>query len=329
MTRRISYSEAISEAQRQEMERDPRVFLMGLVLRDPYGAAFGQTKGISSKLGNERVIDVPISENGYVGAAVGAAMAGMRPVVELQFSDFITVAMDQVVQQGANVRYMFGGQVKVPVVLRGPTGAYLSAAAQHSHSLESWFAFIPGLKVVLPSDAYDAKGLLTAAIRDDNFVLFLEHKKLFDKKMEVPEEPYLVPIGKANVTRQGEDVTIVAYSFMVTKALEAARELEKEKISAEVIDLRSVAPLDIDTVVESVKKTGKLVIVQETYRSCSVSSEVSAAVNEQAFGCLKAPVVRITAKYAPVPFAPNLEAEVLPQTKTVTEAAFRLVREGR
>jgi len=329
MTRRISYSEAISEAQRQEMERDPRVFLMGLVLRDPYGAAFGQTKGISSKLGTERVIDVPISENGYVGAAVGAAMAGMRPVVELQFSDFITIAMDQVVQQGANVRYMFGGQVTVPVVLRGPTGAYLSAAAQHSHSLESWFAFIPGLKVVLPSDAYDAKGLLTAAIRDDNFVLFLEHKKLFDKKMEVPEEPYAIPIGKANVKRKGEDVTIVAYSFMVTKALEAARELEKENISVEVIDLRSVAPLDVDTVVESVKKTGKLVVVQETYRSCSVASEVSAAVNEGAFGRLKAPVVRVTAKYAPIPFAPNLEAEVLPQTKTVVEAAFRLVREGR
>ncbi len=311
------------------MERDPRVFLMGLVLRDPYGAAFGQTKGISSKLGTERVLDLPIAENGYVGAAVGAAMAGMRPVVELQFSDFITIAMDQVVQQGANVRYMFGGQVTVPVVLRGPTGAYLSAAAQHSHSLESWFAFIPGLKVVLPADAYDAKGLLTAAIRDDNFVLFLEHKKLFDKKMDVPEEPYTLPIGKAHVKRKGEDVTLVAYSFMVTKALDAARELEKEKISAEVIDLRSVAPLDIETVVESVKKTGKLVVVQETYRSCSVSSEVSAAVSEQAFGHLKAPVVRITAKYAPIPFAPSLEAEVLPQTKAVVEAAFRLVKEGR
>ena len=264
-----------------------------------------------------------------MGAAIGAAMAGMRPVVELQFSDFITIAMDQVVQQGANVRYMFGGQVTVPVVLRGPTGAYLSAGAQHSHSLESWFAFIPGLKVVLPSDAYDAKGLLTAAMRDDNFVLYLEHKKLFDKKMEVPEETYVIPIGKANVKRQGEDVTIVAYSFMVTKAMEAARELEKEKISAEVIDLRLVAPLDIDTVVASVKKTGKLVIVQETYRSCSVSSEVSAAVNEQAFGFLKTPVVRITAKYAPVPFAPSLESEVLPQTKAVTAAALRLVREGR
>lgn len=327
--RRISYSEAISEAQRQEMEIDPRVFLMGLVLKDPYGAAFGQTKGISSKLGTERVLDMPIAENGYVGAAVGAAMAGMRPVVELQFQDFITICMDQIVQQGANVRYMFGGNVKVPVVLRAPTGGYLSAAAQHSHMLESWFAFIPGLKVVLPSDAYEAKGLLTSAMRDDNFVLYFEHKKLYDKKMDVPEEPYEIPIGKANIKRAGEDITIVAYSLMVSKAMEVAKELEKEKVSAEVIDLRSVAPLDVDTVIASVKKTGKLLVIQETYKSCSVSSEISAAVNEGAFGFLKAPVVRVTAKYAPVAFSPVLENFILPQTKDMLDAALRLCREGK
>lgn len=325
--RRISYSEAIAEAQLQEMQADKRVFLMGLVLRDPYGAAFGQTKGISSKIGIERVLDVPISENGYVGAAVGAAMAGMRPVVELQFSDFITIGMDQVVQQAANVRYMFGGQVKVPVVLRAPAGAYLSASAQHSHMLESWFAFIPGLKVVLPSDAYDAKGLLTAAIRDDNFVLYFEHKKLYDKKMDVPEEPYAIPLGKANVKRTGENLTIVAYSFMVSKAMDAAGELEKEGISAEVIDLRTVSPLDEETILESVRKTGKLLVVQETYRRCSVSSEVAAIVAEKAVRSLKAPVVRITAKDAPVPFSPVLENFVLPQTEDVVEAAKKLHKE--
>jgi pyruvate dehydrogenase E1 component beta subunit len=327
--RRISYSEAISEAQRQEMERDPKVFLMGLVLRDPYGAAFGQTKGISSCMGDERVLDVPIAEAGYVGAAVGAAMAGMRPVVELQFSDFITIAMDQVVQQAANVRYMFGGQVRVPVVLRAPTGAYLSAAAQHSHMLESWFAFIPGLKVVLPSDAYEAKGLLTSAIRDDNFVIYFEHKKLFDKKMDVPEEPYEIPIGKANVKREGSDLTIAAWSFMVTKAMDVAKELEKQKLSVEVIDMRSVAPLDVETVVKSVKKTGKLLVLQETYKSCSVASELSASVGEEAFGFLKAPVKRITAKYAPIPFTPVLENFVLPQTADAVAAALELCREGR
>ena len=246
--RRISYSEAIAEAQLQEMQRDEKVFLMGLVQRDPYGSAFGQTKGISSKLGTERIIDVPVSENGYVGAGVGAAITGMRPVVELQFSDFITIAMDQVVQQAANLRYMFGGQIKVPMVLRAPTGAYLSAAGQHSHSLESWFSFIPGIKVVVPSDAYDAKGLLTAAIRDDNFVLYLEHKKLYDKKMDVPEEAYTIPIGTAAVKRKGSDLTLVAWSFMVSKALDAASILEKKGISVEVVDLRSVSPLDEETI---------------------------------------------------------------------------------
>jgi pyruvate/2-oxoglutarate/acetoin dehydrogenase E1 component len=327
--RKISYSEAIAEAQLQEMQRDEKVFLMGLVLKDPYGSAFGQTKGISSKLGTERVIDVPVSENGYVGAGVGAAITGMRPVVELQFSDFITIAMDQVVQQAANMRYMFGGQIKVPMVLRAPTGAYLSAAGHHSHSLESWFSFIPGIKVVLPSDAYDAKGLLTAAIRDDNFVLYLEHKKLYDKKMDVPEEPYAIPLGKAAVKREGKDLTLVAWSFMVSKALEAAATLEKKGISVEVVDLRSVSPLDEETILTSVKKTGKLLVLQETYRHCSVATDVSALVAEKGFDLLDAPIRLITAKDVPIPFAPVLENFVLPQTEGVVAEVEKLLADAR
>ena len=327
--RKISYSEAIAEAQLQEMQRDEMVFLMGLVLRDPYGSAFGQTKGISTALGPERVLDVPVSENGYVGAGVGAAITGMRPVVELQFSDFITIAMDQVVQQAANMRYMFGGQIKVPMVLRAPTGAYLSAAAHHSHCLESWFSFIPGIKVVLPSDAYDAKGLLISAIRDDNFVIYLEHKKLFDKKAEVPEEPYTIPLGKAAVKRQGTDLTIVAWSFMVSKALEAAAALEKKGISAEVVDLRTVSPLDEETVLSSVEKTGKLVVFQETYRHCSVATDVSALVAEKGFDFLDAPIRLITAKDVPIPFAPVLENFVLPQTENLVAEAESLVTKAR
>lgn len=327
--RKISYSEAIAEAQLQEMERDEKVFLMGLVLRDPYGSAFGQTKGISTKLGTERVLDVPVSENGYVGAGVGAAITGMRPVVELQFSDFITIAMDQIVQQAANLRYMFGGQIKVPMVLRAPTGAYLSAAAQHSHSFESWFSYIPGIKVVIPSDAYDAKGLLISAIREDNFVLYLEHKKLYDKKMEVPEEPYTIPLGKAAVKRPGSDLTIVAWSFMVSKAMEAASELQKKGISAEVVDLRTVSPLDEETILASVEKTGKLLVLQEAYRHCSVATDVSALVAEKGFDLLDAPITLITAKDVPIPFAPVLENYVLPQIEGVIAAAEKLVKGAR
>jgi pyruvate dehydrogenase E1 component beta subunit len=322
--REISVSQAIAEAQLQEMERDPNVYLMGLVLKDPYGAAFGQTKGISSKVDPKRVIDAPISEAGYVGAGIGSAICGMRPVVEVQFSDFIMIAMDQVVNQAANLRYLFGGNISVPMVVRGPTGGYHSAAAHHSHSLESWFAHIPGLKVVLPSNAYDAKGLLIAAIRDNNFVLYLEHKKLFDKKMDVPEEPYEVPIGKADVKREGTDLTMVAWSFMVTKCLESAEQLEKEGISAEVVDLRSARPLDEQTILQSVEKTGKLLIVQEAYRRCSVASEVAAVVAEKGFEMLDTPIRRVTAKDAPIPFAPNLENHVLPQNDEIIQAALSM-----
>ncbi len=327
--RLISYSEAIAEAQLQEMERDDKVFLMGLVQRDPYGSAFGQTKGISRRLGTERVIDVPVSENGYVGAGIGAAVTGMRPVVELQFSDFITISMDQVVQQGANVRYMFGGQIKVPMVLRAPTGAYTSAAAHHSHSLEAWFSFIPGLKVVLPSDAYDAKGLLISAIREDNFVIYLEHKKLYAKKMDVPKKPYTIPLGKAAIKREGTQLTLVSWSFMVSKALEAADLLAKEGMSIEVIDLRTVSPLDEDLIITSVEKTGKLLVVQEAHRHSSVATDVSALVAEKGFDFLDAPIKLLTAKDAPIPFSPILENYLLPQTQDIVWEAHSLIVEGR
>lgn len=322
--RKLSYSEAIAEAQLQEMRRDESVFLMGLVQRDPYGSAFGQTKGISSEIGEERVLDVPISENGYVGAGVGAAITGMRPIVELQFSDFITIAMDQIVQQGANLRYMFGGQISVPMVLRAPVGAYLSAAAQHSHMLESWFAHIPGLKVVMPSDAYDAKGLLISAIRDNNLVLYFEHKKLFDKKMDVPEDPYAIPLGKALVRREGRDITIVAWSFMVSKAMDAADKLAGRGVQAEVIDLRTISPLDEETVLESVRKTGKLLIVQEGYRSCSVATEIAALAAEKGFDYLDGPVRLVTTKDVPIPFSPILENSVLPQTEDIVSGVLAM-----
>lgn len=321
----ISYSQAIAEAQLQEMQRDQSVYLMGLVLRDPYGAAFGQTKGISSVVGEERVIDAPISEAGYVGAGIGSAMCGMRPVVEVQFSDFVCIAMDQIVNQAANLRYLFGGTIKVPMVLRGPTGGYHSAAAHHSHSLESWFAFIPGVKVVLPSDAFDAKGLLISAIRDDNFVLYLEHKKCFERKTHVPEEPFTIPLGKAAVKREGHDLTLVAYSFMVVKALEAAKELEARGISVEVIDLRTVSPLDEEAILNSVAKTGRLLIVQEAYMPCSVATTVASVVVTKGFDLLDGPIGIISAKFAPIPFASNLENYVLPQTDEIVEKAQRML----
>jgi acetoin:2,6-dichlorophenolindophenol oxidoreductase subunit beta len=326
--RKLSYSQAIAEALLQTMEQDPSVFLMGLVQKDPYGSAFGQTKGISSKVGEKRVIDVPISENAYVGAGIGAAMTGGRPVVELQFSDFVTIAMDQVVQQGANIRYMFGGVFSVPMVLRLPSGAYLSAGAQHSHMLESWFTFIPGIKVVLPSNAYEAKGLLVSAIRDDNLVLYFEHKKLYATRTEVPEETYEIPLGKAGISREGSDITIVAWSYMVSKALEAASRLEERGVSTEIVDLRCTSPLDKETILSSVKKTGRLLVLQETYRPCSVASEVASIVAEEGFEFLTAPIRHVCAKHVPIPFSPVLENHVLPQTEDVVKIAEQLAGKG-
>jgi len=278
------------------------------------------------EFGPERVIDMPISELGYVGMGVGAAATGLRPVVELQFSDWITLPSDTLINQASKMRYMFGGVLSVPMVLRAPVGGYLAAAGQHSNSFESMFAHIPGLKVVLPSTPYDAKGLLKSAIRDNNTVLFFEHKKLYETKGPVPEEEYTIPIGKADIKRPGTDVTIVAYAFMVRKSLAAAEQLAQEGISVEVVDLRTVSPLDEEAILTSVKKTQRLVIVQETWRRCSVGAEVAAIVAEQALDYLDAPVVRVTAKDVPIPFSPVLENYVLPQEADIIAAVRRVLR---
>lgn len=319
---RMTMSAAIARAQREEMLRDPAVYIMGLDV-GPYGGAFGCTRGLWKEFGRERVMDMPIAEAGYVGTAVGSAMTGMRPIAELQFTDWITIASDMLVNQAANMRYTFGGSLSVPMVLRAPVGGYMAAASQHSHMFESWFAFIPGLKVVLPSNPADAKGLLKSAIRDNNPVLFFEHKKLYDLPGEVPDDPeYLVPLGKANVVREGTDVTIATYAYMVELARQAAEILEKDGIHAEIIDLRTIKPMDTETVVRSVKKTNRLCCLQETWLTCSVASELSAVVAEQAIEYLDAPIRRIGALDAPNPFSAKLENYILPSVD-------RIVREIR
>lgn len=323
--REISFSQAIVEATAEEMRRDPNVCVWGLDV-GPYGGAFGCTRGLYEEFGPERVFDMPISELGYVGLGVGAAATGLRPIVELQFSDWITLPSDALINQAAKMRYMFGGILAVPMVLRAPVGGYLAAAGQHSNSYESMFAHIPGLKVVLPSTPYDAKGLLKSAIRDNNTVLFFEHKKLYEIKGPVPEEEYTIPLGKADIKRSGSDVTVVAYAFMVRKALAAAEQLAQEGISVEVLDLRTVSPLDEEAILNSVKKTQRLVIVQETWRRCSVGAEVAAVVAEQALDYLDAPVVRVTAKDVPIPFSPVLENYVLPQEADIVAAIRRVMR---
>jgi pyruvate/2-oxoglutarate/acetoin dehydrogenase E1 component len=320
--RQISYSEAIAEAIAEEMRRDPSVVVWGIDI-GPYGGAFGATRGLYEEFGPERVIDMPVSEAGYVGAGVGAAATGIRPIIELQFSDWITIASDQLINQAANMRYMFGGVISVPLVLRAPVGGYVGAGAQHSHSFESVFAFVPGLKVVLPGTPYDAKGLLKSAVRDNNPVIFFEHKAMYEMKGEVPENEYTIPLGVADVKRPGQDVTVVTYSFMVSKSLAAAKKLAEQDIDVEVIDLRTVDPIDEETIIASVKKTNRLVIVQETWRKCSVSSEVAAIVAEKALYYLDAPILRVTGAEVPVPAAPILEEYVLPDEDRIVETIRR------
>ncbi|MGQ9626766.1 MAG: alpha-ketoacid dehydrogenase subunit beta [Anaerolineae bacterium] len=323
--RELSYSRALGEALREEMRRDPRVVVWGLDV-GPYGSAFGVTKGLYEEFGPERVIDMPISEAGYVGAAVGAAATGLRPVVELQYSDWITIASDQLINHAAKIRYMFGGELMIPMVLRAPVGGYLSASADHSQSFEAFFSHVPGLKVVMPATPYDAKGLLKSAIRDNNPVIFFEHKKLYEVKGEVPEEEYLISLGVADVKRKGNDVTIVAYSFMVSKSLAAAETLAQEGIEAEVVDLRTIDPMDEEAILASVAKTNHLVIVQETWPQCSVSSEVAATVAEKGLDYLDAPIVRVTSKDVPAPFSPVLENYVLPKEADIVEAVRKVLR---
>ncbi|WP_448593623.1 pyruvate dehydrogenase (acetyl-transferring) E1 component subunit alpha [Thermoflexus hugenholtzii] len=325
-TRALSYAEALREAMAQAMAADERVFLMGEDI-GVYGGAFGVTQGLIERFGPERVRDTPISENTIVGAGVGAALTGMRPIVEMQFMDFVTLAMEQTVLQAAKVRYMFGGKARVPLVLRLPGGSGTGAAAQHSESLEAWFVHVPGLKVAAPATPYDAKGLLLAALADDNPVIFVEHKLLYRTRGPVPEEPYLVPLGKAAVRRPGRHVTIAAYSIAVLRALEAAERLAAEGIEAEVIDLRTLKPYDAETVIASVKKTGKLLIVHEAPLLGGFGGELAAAVAQsEAFAYLEAPIVRLGGADVPIPYHPRLERAAVPQVEDIVEAARRLAR---
>ncbi|HHW47165.1 MAG TPA: alpha-ketoacid dehydrogenase subunit beta [Clostridiaceae bacterium] len=316
----MSYSKALGTAIAEEMRRDENVLCIGLDLAY-YGGAFGVTRGLAEEFGTDRIMNMPISEAGYTGLAVGAAATGLRPVVELQFGDWVTIASDQLVNQAANMRYMFGGTLSIPMVMRLPCGGGGSAGAQHSHMFESWFSFVAGLKVAAPSTPADAKGLLKTAIRDNNPVIFFEHRQCYQLQGEVPDDPeYLIPFGKADIKREGKDITIVTYSYMVHMALEAAKILEKDGISAEIIDLRTIKPLDTDTIINSVKKTNRVLCLQETWLTCSVASEVAAIISEQAFDYLDAPVKRFGSPDCPVPFAPVLENYVLPNTDKIVRA---------
>jgi pyruvate/2-oxoglutarate/acetoin dehydrogenase E1 component len=321
--REITFSEATLEAMAEEMERDERVFVMGEDIARQ-GGIFGQFKGLPQKFGADRVRDTPISETAIVGAGVGAALAGMRPVVDMHFADFITVCMDEVVNQMAKIRYMFGGQCTIPLVLRAPDGIIRSAAAQHSQSLESWFLHVPGVKVVIPSNPADAKGLLKAAIRSDDPVLYFEHKALFPTKGPVPDGDHIVPIGKANVVRQGSDVTIVSYSMMMHRVLEAAAELAGRGIEAEVIDLRTISPIDNETIFASLAKTHRLLIVHEAVKTGGVGAEIAARVAEDGLDLLDAPIARLGAPFVPVPFSPNLEKLVKISAGDIAQKAREL-----
>jgi pyruvate dehydrogenase E1 component beta subunit len=328
-TRELSYAEAIREGLAQAMQADDRVFLFGEDV-GVYGGAFGVSGDLFHKFGPDRVIDTPISELGIAGAAVGAAITGMKPVLELQFSDFVTLAMEQIVNQAAKIHFMFGGKATVPMVVRLPGGSGTGAAAQHSQSLEAWFAHVPGLKVVQPSTPHDAKGLLLAAIDDPNPVLIFEHKLLYKTKGAVPEEPYRVPIGKAAVRRAGRDLTIVGSSIMAIRAVAAAARLAGENIDAEVIDLRSLRPIDLTTIAASVRKTHRLLIVYEGVKIMGIGAEISAMIAESdAFDFLDAPIARLGGADVPLPYNPVLEKAAVPQEDDIVAAARRLVREGR
>jgi pyruvate dehydrogenase E1 component beta subunit len=333
-------AQALRQALIEEMRRDDFVVLLGEDI-GVLGGAYTVTAGLLEMFGEERVRDTPISETGIVGAAVGAAMTGLRPVAEIQFNDFLTCAMDPICNQAAKLRFMMGGQVKIPVVIRAPIGAS-GRAAQHSQSLEAWFMHTPGLKVVMPSTPYDAKGLLKTAIRDDNPVMFFEHKLLYGARSPggkaqtavgsltevyrpAPEDDYTIPFGVADIKRQGRDVTIVATGFMVHQALQAAQVLEKQGVDAEVIDPRTLAPLDKETILRSVEKTSRLVVVSEDVMTCGVASEISALVAEYGIFSLDAPIKRISVPDTPIPFAPVMERAVIPQVERITETVRALL----
>jgi pyruvate dehydrogenase E1 component beta subunit len=320
----ITIREAIRDALIEEMTRDREVFLMGEDIRH-YGGPFKITEGFLARFGAERLLDMPISESGFVGAAMGAALMGMRPVVELMFSDFLPLVMDQLVNHAAKMCYSYGGKASVPMVLRAPFGAGTSSGLQHSQSLEAWLIHCPGIKVIMPSTPADAKGLLKSAIRDNDPVVFLEHRLLYATKGEVPEGEHTIPLGKAAVQREGSDVTIVATAVMMHKALEAATQLAKDGIEVEVIDPRTLLPLDEETIVKSVSKTGKLLIVHEACRTGGIAGEIAAVAAKEAFGYLDAPIERITAPDSPVPFSAPLEKFFIPQTPEIVARVRKMV----
>lgn len=323
--REITYREAIREALGEEMRRDGSVFLMGEDIAE-FGGSYKVTLGLVDEFGKQRVRNTPISEAVIAGAAVGAAVCGMRPVAEIMYIDFTTIAMDQIVNQAAKIRYMTGGQVTVPLVIRTQGGGGRSGAAHHSQSLEAWFFHVPGLKVVMPSNAYDAKGLLKAAIRDDNPVIFIEHKLLYAEKGAVPQEEYVVPLGKADIKRKGDDITVFATSLMVKRALLAAEELSNEGIQAEVIDPRTLSPLDKEAICSSVKKTGRLLVVHEACEQGGIGAEIAALAAKEAFDYLDAPVERLGGMNTPIPFAPELEKFVLPQVENIVKKIKEMMR---
>ena len=327
--RQLSYSQAIQEAMAIALESDPNVFLMGEDI-GVYGGAFQVTGDLVERFGADRVIDMPISELGGAGVAVGAAMTGMKPIFEFQFSDFATLAMEQIVNQAAKMRYMLGGDVSVPLVMRFPAGSGTGAAAQHSQSLEAWLAHVPGLKVLQPATPHDAKGLLLAAVADPDPVMIFEHKLLYKMKGDVPEGYYTVPIGKAHIAREGRDVTIVATSIMVHKSLEAAVALQAEGIDVEVIDLRCIRPIDHATVIASVKKTHRLICVYEAVKAFGMGAEISAMIAEsEAFDYLDAPIVRLGGVDSPIPYNPDLEKAAVPQVNDIIASARALVQGKR
>lgn len=322
-TRELTFAQAIREALAEEMRRDQRVCIMGEDVAEA-GTPFKVLSGLVQEFGKERVLDTPISEAGFTGIGVGAAMTGLRPVVDIMFGDFITLTMDQMVNQAAKVHYMSGGKWKVPMVMRTTLGATRRSAAQHSQSLHAWFSHVPGLKVVLPSTPYDAKGLLKTAIRDENPVVFFEDKMMYKLKGPVPEEEYTIPLGVADVKREGSDISLIATSSMVQVALGAADLLDKAGISAEVVDPRTMWPLDEDTLIQSVRKTSRAIVLDEGYQRYGVTAEIAAVIAEGAFYDLDAPVQRMGAMHVPIPFSPPLEDMTVPTERSVAEMAKRM-----
>lgn len=316
----ITIREALNQALREELERDQNVFLMGEEVA-AYQGAYKVTKGLLEEFGSKRVIDTPITELGFAGLGVGAAMAGLRPIVEFMTFNFSILATDQIINSAAKMLYMSDGQFKIPIVFRGPNGSAYQVSSQHSQALESWYAFFPGLKVVMPSTAADAKGLLKSAIRDDNPVIFMEQERMYGNKGEVPDDAdFTIPLGVADIKRVGDDCTIVARSLMVPLALKAAEELEQQGVSCEVIDPRTIRPLDIETILTSVRKTNRVVIAEESHPFCGVGAEISAEISERAFDYLDAPVRRVSGEDVPMPYAKNLEEMAIPDVANIISA---------